>query len=397
MTRRVVFAVAAMAIGVAGCGTRPRPEAREASPAATRSGARQQAADATEEDGAHLIRIAEDMLRDLKLTTAVVESRPGGEGVTVLGELHVDEERYAEVASPVSAEARTLRAAPGDRVRAGQVLAELFALDVGRAQGAYREAAARRDLAEKALARKRALAEERIASGREVQEAEAEFRAAEGAFAAASSGLAGMGASAEGTGGAIPLRSPVSGIVLERSVVRGQVVEAGRTLFKVGDLGSLWLLAHASERDAVRVQEGSSARVSLPAMPGQTLSARVVQVGRQVDAASRTIPVRLTLANPGERLRPGMSATVLLPMGEGASLLSVPAASLQRFDEAWCVFVPKEPGVFEARKVGRGRDLGGEVEILSGLAAGDVVIVDGAFLLKAQGEKAMGEGGHHDH
>jgi len=181
-------------------------------------------------------------------------------------------------------------------------------------------------------------------------------------------------------------------------VVRGQVVEAGRTLFKVGDLGSLWLVAHASERDAVRVNEGSSARVSLPAMPGQTLSARVVQVGRQVEAASRTIPVRLTLANPGERLRPGMSATVLLPMGEGASLLSVPAASLQRFDEAWCVFVPKEePGVFEARKVGRGRDLGGEVEILSGLSAGDVVVVDGAFLLKAQAEKAMGEGGHHDH
>jgi cobalt-zinc-cadmium efflux system membrane fusion protein len=75
----------------------------------------------------------------------------------------------------------------------------------------------------------------------------------------------------------------------------------------------------------------------------------------------------------------------------------VPVASLQRLDDAWVVFVPRGEAVFEVRRVGRGRDLGGEVEIVSGAAAGERVVVDGAFLLKAEAEKARGEGAHHDH
>jgi cobalt-zinc-cadmium efflux system membrane fusion protein len=116
-----------------------------------------------------------------------------------------------------------------------------------------------------------------------------------------------------------------------------------------------------------------------------------------VDPGSRTIPVRLEVANADGRLRPGMSATVWLPVGDEGRLLAVPAASLQRLHEAWCVFLPRGEGRFEARRVGRGRDLGGEVEILSGIAAGETVVVEGAFLLKAEGEKAESEGAHHDH
>jgi cobalt-zinc-cadmium efflux system membrane fusion protein len=92
-----------------------------------------------------------------------------------------------------------------------------------------------------------------------------------------------------------------------------------------------------------------------------------------------------------------MSATVWLPVGEGAPVIAVPAAALQRLDDKWCVFVPKGEGAFEVRIVGRGRDLGGEVEILSGLETAETVVVDGAFLLKAEAEKARGEGAHHDH
>jgi cobalt-zinc-cadmium efflux system membrane fusion protein len=94
-----------------------------------------------------------------------------------------------------------------------------------------------------------------------------------------------------------------------------------------------------------------------------------------------------------------MSASVWLSVGEaGGSVIAVPAAALQRRDDKWVVFVPGEHGgEFHARTVGRGRDLGGEVEIVSGLRVGETVVVEGAFLLKAEAEKARGEGGHHDH
>jgi cobalt-zinc-cadmium efflux system membrane fusion protein len=106
--------------------------------------------------------------------------------------------------------------------------------------------------------------------------------------------------------------------------------------------------------------------------------------------------VRLEVKNL-DALRPGMSATVFLPVGGGEPILALPAAALQRLHEAWCVFVPRAAGVFAVRKVARGRDLGGEVEVLSGVTAGETVVVEGAFLLRAEAEKAEGEGAHHDH
>ncbi len=391
--RRANLAAATLCLVACGIG----PGATQARKPEHAQASKEQADTKRDELPEGLIRIAEDMLRDLRITTAGVEQRIGGEGTAVLGEVRVNEERYAEVSSPMAAQAVRLIAAPGDRVREGQPLVELASLELGKARGEYGEAEARLQLATQALSRKRGLAVERIVPQREVQEAEAEVRTAEAALRAARASLESMGVRVGEEGGRFVLKTPVAGTVLTRSVVRGQVVDAGRPLFKVADLGRLWVTAHASERDALRVRPGGMARVALPALPGRTFDARVELVGKEVDAASRTIPVRLELANADGTLRPGMSATVWLPVGEGTPILSVPAAALQRLHDAWCVFVPKSDGVFELRPVGRGRDLGGEVEILSGLTAGETVIVEGAFLLKAEAEKAESAGGHHDH
>jgi membrane fusion protein, heavy metal efflux system len=353
--------------------------------------------DTHDEDTGRVVRIEHEMLRDLRLTTAVVESRPGGEGSPVLGELRVNENAYAEVGSPVSARAVRVLAAPGQRVKAGQVLAELQSLDLGRTRGEYRQAEARVELARRSLERKRNLAAERIAPVREVQEAEAELRSAEASLGAARSALDALGAAPGGSSARLLLRTPVSGTVIDRHLMRGEVTEPAEAAFKVGDLSVLWLVAHAPERDAVRVRPGARARVAVPALPGKSLSGRVAHVASQVDVSSRTIPVRIEVDNPTGVLRPGMSATAWLPLGEGAPVLAVPAAALQRIEDTWCVFIPQKEDVFEIRAVGRGRDLGGEVEILNGLKAGDKVVVDGAFLLKAESEKARGAGEHHHH
>jgi cobalt-zinc-cadmium efflux system membrane fusion protein len=315
----------------------------------------------------------------------------------VPAELRVPDDAYAEVGTPVQARAVRVAVTAGQAVRRGDVLAEMQSLELGRARGAYAEAQARLDLARRAFERKRGLAEERIAPAREAQEAEAELRSAEAGLASARAALDAMGA-AEAGGASLLLRAPLSGTVIERSLAQGQVAEPAQTLFRIGSLATLWVVAHAPERDAVRIASGGTARVSVSALPGQSLQARLLQVGGHVEMSSRTIPVRLELPNPGGTLRPGMSATVWLPVGgENASVLAVPAAALQRLGDRWCVFVPRSEGLFEARAVGRGRDLGGETEILSGLEAGETVVVEGAFLLKAEAEKARGEGAEHDH
>lgn len=346
-----------------------------------------------------IVRIEPTMLRDLRVTTAAVEKRPGTESAPVVAELRVAEHAYAEVSAPVAGRAMRVAVTAGEQVTRGQLLAELRSLDLGKARGEYRESQARVELARKVLERKRGLAQERIAPAREVQEAEAELRSAEATLGSTSAALEAMGTSPgqEGEGATLRLHAPLAGTVLDRNLVQGQVAEPAQTLFRIGDLSKLWLVGHAPERDAVRVAAGSSARVAIAALPGQAISARVLLVGSQVEVSSRTIPVRLEVASPGRVLKPGMSATVWLPVGEGAPVIAVPAAALQRLDDKWCVFVPRGEGTFEVRTVGRGRDLAGEVEILSGVEAGETIVVDGAFLLKAEAEKSRGEGAHHDH
>jgi cobalt-zinc-cadmium efflux system membrane fusion protein len=357
------------------------------------------AAETHAEQPANVLQIEESMLRDLRLTTTKVEQRPGGEGVSVVGELQADQNRYAEVGAPVTARVVRLLAVPGQNVRAGQVLAEAASTDLARARADRDAAEARVKLARSALARKRALAE-RIVPRREVQESEADLAAALAELWAASTTLQALGAiiTPGSDPSRLPLVAPISGTVIERNITLGQMIEPAHVAFRIGDLGSLWLVAHAFERDAVRVAVGTPARITLAAYPGQAFTGRVTYIGRQVEPESRTIPVRVELANPQQMLRPGMSANAWLQVSSaGENIVAVPVASLQRVRDQWVVFVPKSERTFEIRTIGRGRDLQGEVEILSGLQPGETVVVDGAFLLKAEAEKAEGGGEEHEH
>jgi membrane fusion protein, heavy metal efflux system len=389
------FVTLGVCLAFAGCGRRSE---NAAEPASTK-----QAAEAgAHTEPANVVEIDESMLRDLRITTRPVESRPGGERVVLLGELAVDQRAYAEVSTPVAARVTRVPVNSGDSVRSGQVLAELASPELGRARAEYLSASARLRLADASLQRKRDLAAEKIVPLREVQEAESAAGEAAAAVRASRAAIAAFGVDPpvddgeSATSSAFVMRSPITGSVIDRIAVVGQMLDPAAAAFRIGDLATLWLTVHAFERDAVRVQQGVVARLTFPALPGQDFEGMVTMVGHQVDRESRTVPVRIDVKNNDNRLRPGMSASAALPVGASDTpILTVPVSSVQRVREEWCVFLPKDMNHFEIRRIGRGRDLAGEVEVLSGLAAGESVVVDGAFLLKAQAEK--GEADHEAH
>ena len=380
--------------GLAACG---RGSDEGAKPAA----AAPAAAEAPHKEAPNTVEVDEGMLRDLRITTRPVESRTGSDLVMLLGELAVDQRAYAEVGAPVAARVTRLLVNAGDAVRSGQTLAELTSPELGRERAEYLSANARLKLAESVWERKRGLAAEKIVPLREVQEAESAVGEARAALRASRAAIAAFGVEpptddgAAATSSAFVLRSPVSGSVIERTAVLGQMLDPAAPAFRIGNLATLWLTVHAFERDAVRVKQGISARLSFSALPGEDFNGTVTAVGHHVERESRTVPVRIDVKNRNNLLRPGMSATATLPVGEGGAILTVPIASVQRVRNEWCVFLPKDENHFEIRRIGRGRDLGGEVEILSGLRVAETIVVDGAFLLKAQAEK--GEGGHDPH
>ena len=346
---------------------------------------------------ASTLRIDREMLRDLRITTSTVEEHRGGESSSLLGELGVNQNAYAEVSAPMMARVVSLRAIEGQRVTAGDALAALESGELAKARGDLATAEARRDLARRTLERKRGLNEEQIVPAREVQEAEHEMVAADAQVRAAQAGLSALGAPdrpADGnSSSSLILRSPIAGVVLERTLALGQTADPSKPLFRIGDLSTLWLTVHAFERDAVRLTRGASARITFAAIPGRTFQGPVALIGQSVDPDSRTVNVRIDLPNRDGMLRPGMSATAWLPVGEQGIMLAVPAAAVQRVRDRWCVFIPKDDRTFEIRPIGRGRDIAGEVEILSGVRAGEPIVVDGAFLLKAETERSA-EGEH---
>jgi len=349
---------------------------------------------------ADVLRIDPGMLRDLRMTTARVELRTAAADVDMLGNIEVNGDAYAEVAPPIGAQIVQLHARLNDSVGAGDPLADLRSPDVGRARSELTAAEARAQLAAQTLERKRSLAAERIVAVREVQEAESQHQEAQAALRAATSAVRALGVEAADPSGdpsRFVLRSPIAGTILERKASVGQFAQTAEPLFRLANLERLWLTVHAFERDAVQLRTGITVRITLAAIPGSEFQGQVALIGRQVDPSSRTVDVRVELPNRDGTLRPGMSATAHVPLQSGQrQLLSVPVAAVQRVGEAWMVFLPAGEGSFRMRPIGRGRDLGGEVEVVSGLQPADTVVVEGAFLLKAEAEKRLG-GDHDEH
>ena len=231
----------------------------------------------------NLLVIDTEMLRDLRITTAPVEARTASETVTMLGELRVNENGYAEVGTPIAARVLRVLASLGETVRPGHALAELQSVELGKARAEYLTAKAKRDLARHSVQRKRNLAADRIVPQRELQEAEAETAAAEATLRAARAALQALGAtvgdvdaSGEADMSRFLLRSSIGGTIIERNVALGQVADPARPLFRIADLSRLWLTVHAFERAAglatapLRSSHVGESQKTRPAAPHQT-------------------------------------------------------------------------------------------------------------------------------
>jgi cobalt-zinc-cadmium efflux system membrane fusion protein len=348
-----------------------------------------------------MVHLDPDALRDLRITTAAARLHGHAEDVEGLAETRVDEGAYAEVGSPIEARIVSLQAAPGARVEVGATLAHLQSVELGRARASVLGAKRKQEIAAETVERLRALVESRVAPQSEWLAAQSALATAEAESRAAEASLHALGVPMGETSdpadlSRFPLLAPIGGTILERAAVLGQAASPDRFLFRISDLSRIWLVIQVFERDAARLAEGAPVRARFVAYPEREFEGRLEFLGTEVNPESRVVSVRAVLENEEGLLRPGMTATAWISLGEEVEVLTVPAGAIQRIEDDWCAFVPVAPGRFEVRSVARGRDLSGEVEILSGLEPGEEVVVQGSFVLKAQAERAHG-GGEHDH
>ncbi|HUF71128.1 MAG TPA: efflux RND transporter periplasmic adaptor subunit [Longimicrobiales bacterium] len=185
----------------------------------------------------------------------------------------------------------------------------------------------------------------------------------------------------------LTLYSPVSGIVMEKQVFAGQAFQPGKDLYKIADLSEVWISAEVFEADVPLVREGMPAEITIPAFPGRVLRGRIAYVYPTLEDRTRSMRARITLANPGALLKPGMYATVNLLASLGDAL-TVPVTAVLHSGERAIAFVDMGDGAImphELRLGARGREY---IQVLEGLVPGQRVVTSAQFLLDSESNLA---------
>jgi RND family efflux transporter MFP subunit len=198
----------------------------------------------------------------------------------------------------------------------------------------------------------------------------------------------------------ISFPSPVTGIVTEKKALQGMRFMPGDMLYQVTDLSAVWVIADVSEQDIALVKPGAKARVTTTAYLNDAFEGRITYVYPTMKAETRSIPVRVELANPGQRLKPAMFAQVELGVGGKSPVLSVPDSAVIDSGTRRIVLVQVGEGRFEPREVELGARAESYVEVLKGVRDGEPVVVAANFLIDAESNlKAAvgGLGGHAGH
>ena len=316
----------------------------------------------------------------------------GSGGLLANGIITYDANRASVVAPRAEGRVAAVRADLGDEVHAGSVLALLESPDVGQTRGDVERSRATLEVARDNFEREKRLYEQRISSQKEMLEAQGAFKIAQAEFNSAAARISGLGAGS-GRGGVYGLLAPVSGTVVERTAMPGQVVGPSTNLFTVADLRHLWITADVYESDISRVVRGASATVRPRSLPNEEFRGRVTYAGGVVDTSSRTVKVRVEVDNTGLRLRPGVFAQIQIEtaapapgnLQKDSGALVVPELAVQELNGRQVVFVPSGTGRFTARTISVGKRLGrGMVSIVAGLRSGESVVSKGAFQLKAE-------------
>lgn len=330
------------------------------------------------------------------LVFGLVEALPA-DTIQLTGTITFDAAQVSHVSPRTQGRLRRVDVDIGHSVSTGDTLAVLDSPELGAAQARWVKALVARDVANRNYERTERLASDGIVSQRRRLEVEADFRDREAELTAAMQALTSLGAEPDTAAtGLFVLRSPLSGEVVEKHATIGEVVGPDAMLFVVGELDKVWLLLDLYETDLRRVRTGAPAVVRADAYPDQDFSARLALVSSVVDTVSRTIKLRLVIPNPDHLLKPGMFARAALAVNDAPGRLGIPHMAVQRVGDREAVFISEGDGRFRIQTVSVGPPrAGGWVEVREGLKAGDRIVIEGSFVLKAQLLRdTFGEEGH---
>jgi membrane fusion protein, heavy metal efflux system len=408
----VVAAVVLLAVGAGAAyvGMRSRaPDRPSSNEQATMPGTRVPAAGPTTEQRASgpkaleplpdvVVTLGQEAVERAGITATAILAGTTSGGVRAPGVVEANAYKQVVVTPVISGRITRVVADLGQRVRQGQMLAQIFSPELADAQTRYISARAELEAHEQELTRTEKLVEIGAASRQELERIHAGHTARRADLESAASRLQLLGLSADAIealgpgknqGATTSVPAPIDGVVTERLANVGLNVDQATKLFTVVDLSSVWVVANLYEKDFAYVRVGSPATVTTNAYPDLVLQGRVSYIDPQVSPETRTAKVRIEVPNARNELRLGMYAEALVGAGGGASTPMIPRGAVQNVGDRTVVYLvnPKEPGTFVEREVRLGAATGDRVSVLAGLQMGDMVVGEGSFSVRAERER----------
>jgi len=346
---------------------------------------------------------------EISITPALAENLRFGtpEMSDVNGTLQVpahvetDAQQIARVGSPVAGRILKLLVFEGQYVKSGTVLAMLHSTDLSDTQFALIKASSQQELAEAAAKRAEQLVQADVIGQAELERRRAEVLQASTEAASYRTQLLGLGMaesqirrleSSRKLSADYPIVTPRSGTVLKREITIGQVVQPADPAFTIADLSSVWVIANVPEEDAGHLQKGMEVEVHVPALPQRRIAGKLSFVSPIVDPATRTVEVRMDVANASGALKPDQLASMTFT-GHTGRKLTIPNAAVVRENNKDYVFVESAPLKYVLHEVSLGDEEDDRRVVLSGVQAGERIVTDGAFHLNNQRKQNAIKGG----
>ena len=358
-------------------------------------------------DGALLVRLLPEQLTRSGVTVEPVGRTAFRTYRTFPGVVRPNEHALANITTLVRGRVAEVYGELGQAVVPNTLLAVLHSSDLGLAQSAYLKARARRHVAEQAYQRAEYLFKEKVIGQAEAQRREGEMISIRAEAQEAREGLRLLGLDdkeirtlerTQTIRSQISIVAPFAGRVIERNLTKGEVVETTRKLFVVADLSTVWVVGNVSEKDISYLHSATAVpnqpvEVHVAAYPDEVFHGIVSYVSDVLDTATRTMQVRLTLANPTGRLKPEMFATIRVLSNPEPDAITIPKAAVLQDRGESVVFVRVNEQEFGRRVVHIAEQNDKHVHVLDGLTEGEEVVVAGAYLLKSELARQQEGGG----
>ena len=335
----------------------------------------------------NLVMANEALLAQIKIS--VVSQGDVSDILRVAGQIDFDEQALTRIGASVTGRVTQINAQLGNEVKKGDTLALINSSELSNSQLAYLKARSEKEFHRRTVQRAKTLFEADVISAAELQRRESEYEVASAQTRAAQDQLRVLGVNLKAmeelaTTGAIDsvasVMATIKGVVVERKVTTGQVVQPADVLFTVADLSRVWAVAQVPEQQVAQVKVGQSVRIEVPALENEKLIGKLIYVGQTVNPESRTVLVRTELENTSGRLKPSMLASMLIESTPTKRVV-VPITAIVREQDADYVFIEEKPGSFRLKPVRLSSEHNGQRVVLDGLSQGMRIVSDGAFHL----------------